>query len=146
MRKQRGMNLLELLAAVVIVSILGAIGYPTYIQMKQETRRSDAHSALIGLEGKIQRYLVENNQASLSEDDVDTHFADYSYTTGTAVSKNGYYDITIKLLEDGYSLYAVPPLGSAQYDDTTCRSLWLDNQGIKYALDSEGASSEDECW
>ncbi len=46
MRSQKGLTLIELLAVVAIIGILGAVAVPTYTNQMQRARRSDAKTAL----------------------------------------------------------------------------------------------------
>jgi type IV pilus assembly protein PilE len=58
---QGGFSLIELMIAVVIVSILAAIAYPAYQDSIRKARRADAQAALTGLAAVMERAFSDSN-------------------------------------------------------------------------------------
>ena len=52
---RRGFSLLELMITLVVVGILAAVSYPSYINHIQKTRRSDAITSLLDLQAQLER-------------------------------------------------------------------------------------------
>lgn len=59
--RARGITLIELMVAVVIVSILAGIAYPSYRTYLTQTRRSDAMIALSQAANQQERFFTECN-------------------------------------------------------------------------------------
>ncbi len=59
--KYFGYTLIELLLAVAITGIIGAVGYPSYLQITMEGRRQDAVSALYLAQQNVNKYIATNN-------------------------------------------------------------------------------------
>ena len=57
-----GFSLIELVIAITIVGILGAIAFPAYVDQMQQTRRADCAAALMQLAGAMERDFSRNNQ------------------------------------------------------------------------------------
>lgn len=66
-----GMTLIEILIAVVIVGILAAIAYPSYINQVRTSRRADAQQALMSLASAMERYHSQNLTYAGAADDGD---------------------------------------------------------------------------
>ena len=62
MRKyMRGVTLMELMIAVVIVGILTAIAYPNYRQYAARAKRNEAKAALLQIATMQERHYLQNN-------------------------------------------------------------------------------------
>lgn len=161
MKSKAGMTILELVVVISIISLLAVVAYPSFITFQYETRRADAYSALTDTEGMIERYLVENNLANISSDNVAADFPDYSAASSTPVlSENDYYRITIEPDSTGYTLNATATVSgglsectgdNAEYHqcaDTNCRVISI-NHGLKESTNSNGVTADEdttECW
>lgn len=148
---RKAVSLIELLVVITLLSILFSIGYTSYNSLKQENRRKDAQAALIALESKIQRYLTENNKAIFTNEDLNLErFINYESDSDNKITSSaGYYNIYIDLInngEDGYRLYATANSTKSQYNDTDCRTFWIDHNSNKYATDADGNSNDATCW
>ena len=128
-----GFSLIELLIAIAIMGILASIAYPSYNHYIVKTRRSDAHTALLDLANRMERYFISHNTyagATLSNMGVN------------AVTQSGYYTLAINNLSDNtYTLTAIPR--GVQTEDSSCGTLGLNQLGQKT---STGSLSATECW
>lgn len=59
-KNQHGFTLIELMVVVVVVTILAAIAYPSYMDSVRKGRRSDGKSALLSAAQTMERYFTEN--------------------------------------------------------------------------------------
>lgn len=56
----KGLTLIELMIVVVIISILGAIGYPAYQNHLKKTQRIEMQAELLNISSHLQRYKIAN--------------------------------------------------------------------------------------
>lgn len=140
---QRGVTLLELLVALVIVAVLAAIAVPSYRSHVLRARRTDATAALLRIQGAQEKFFVQNARYA------DELTAPPPDGLGlAAVSDHGAYDLRIELGGDGLSFVASaePRPGRGQADDAHCRQLSIDHNGLRTAHDVGGNERTEECW
>ncbi len=145
-----GFTLIELMIALVIVSLLVGVAYPVYTEKMRSTRRSDAISALLMLANRESSFRANYNtytttvvaSSGCSGSGCGLGFA-------SAVSDDGSYNLSAAAGAAGigtsYLLSAAPVSGSDQASDK-CGTLTLDhraNQGVSGA--QSGVTAED-CW
>lgn len=150
----RGFTLIELMIAVLIISILSMFAYPTYVGHMQKTRRSDAITGL----NEVVRLQEENfiRYRSYAED-----LKKLGYATTTIDSQQAYYDISLTATPSGcasggalscsaYIVTAVPNTNTSQsttqQKDETCQSFSLTNRGTQSAKDKSNNDTTAKCW
>ncbi len=88
-RRERGFTLIELMVAVVIVSILAAIAYPSYKSYILKGHRASAQALLMDAAQREQQYFLDNRAYA---PDLNTLFGT---TTPVPSEVSPYYDITV---------------------------------------------------
>ncbi|KTD45147.1 type IV pilin protein [Legionella quateirensis] len=134
-RSMKGFTLIELLVTLVIIGILVAFAYPSYLQFIQKSRRADAQAILTQDQIIFERCYSQN----------------FSYVAACGAlpafpqtTPEGFYTINVSnLTATTYTLTATP-LGS-QADDTKCASMSVNQANVKAAVDST-ATAQTECW
>ena len=141
-RRTRGFTLVELIVAVVILSIITAIAYPTYTKWVQQSRRADAHRSLTELANRLERNYLNANTYT-------TDLTDFGYLAATNVTvEGGMYQIRVDAptapcpIVSCYVVTATPVAGTVQANDATCTSLSLSSTGMKSATGSNPGA----CW
>lgn len=141
----RGVTLLELLIAVMVVGIIAALAYPSFTGAIRKSRRADAMAALTQVMQAQERWRANNT----------TYNGDISTLTGApARSANGHYDISISsgsATSSAYVAVATARSDSDQSADTACRTLRVTMSGggmpTYTSTNSSGAAnSPDICW
>ena len=121
-----GFSLPELMIAIVIISILSAIVYPTYSQHMYEVRRSDAWAALTLATVNQERWFSVNHV-----------YTDVIDNIGGSDSPQKFYTISVEADGTSYVMTARPNSDNVQGNDTACAEL---------TLDSLGTQSPPQCW
>jgi type IV pilus assembly protein PilE len=124
---QKGLTLIEILVAMIIVAIVAAIGYPIMADYLRKARRSEAKSALEDLALRQTRWRVNNTTYSVT----------LSSLTSLSPSITGslpdeYYAYSITAADaTSFTLEAAAKAGTSQEDDalrdgTDCSTLSMD--------------------
>jgi type IV pilus assembly protein PilE len=141
----RGVTLLELLTALVVVAVLAAVAVPLWRAHLLRVRRADGIAALIALQAaqdrhfaRFARYATADQLAQPAPDGLGLK----------AQSQHGYYAIELRGSDDGlgYTARARATRGTGQADDTRCVEFTLDQNNRRRAVDSEGNDRSADCW
>lgn len=149
MRPTAGFTLLELMIALVVLGILSAVAFPSFMDSIRKSRRSDATQALNAVQQAQERRRA--NQALYTADITGAVPAGLAMSDGTA---GGYYTLTAEgATATAYTLIATAVSGKSQINDTNCVRLRIrvDSGNIFYGSAPATGSSWDEsagnrCW
>jgi type IV pilus assembly protein PilE len=134
--RNRGVTLLELMAVVTVIGILGAIAIPSYRQYVMRAQRTEAKSALLRLQTNQERFYLTNR--TYSGDPAVLGFA------GNITERGTYALVIAGAGANGYTATATPRAGGAidMTADAQCTSFSLTATGIRTATGSDAA----RCW
>lgn len=144
--KVKGFTLIEVMIALVIVSILVAIAVPSYQGSVSKSRRSDAQGALMGLAQAMERYYTSNTTyTGAASGGADTGAPSIFATQSPIDGNTKFYNLTISASSaTAYTLQA-SPIGAQAGDgimtlDSLGRRMWnRDNDG-------DVTEATDQCW
>jgi type IV pilus assembly protein PilE len=133
MKSNRGLTLIELLLAVVIVGILAAIAIPVYNSYLQQARRADAKTALEQLRAAQEMWRAENGGYS-----TDVTGAQLITTMGApSITISPYYTWKFSGTLNVNSFTAeADPVGSQTSDSGG--KLYINQAGSKWNVDNHG--------
>ena len=127
MKKQNGFTLIELMIVVAIIGIIAGIAYPSYQRYMTESRRSDAHVALLRMADAQERFYLQNNMYTATVGNV-----------GGSGTENNWYELAVTAANaNAFTLTAdstTVPGGSPQANDVgppDCTVITLTSAGQK---------------
>lgn len=138
--RQRGVTLLELMAVVVVIGILGAIAIPSYRQYVMRSQRVEAKNALLQLATNQERYYLANRAYGTVAQLIAANLL-----AADGLSDRDTYRITIAApTAAGYTATATPVAGGAfdMRDDTQCTTFSITATGLRTATGADAAN----CW
>lgn len=132
---QKGFSLLELVVAVVIITILTAIAVPIYRHVQERARRTQAIEALETAASREEGYFSRYNTYAPT-------LASLGYAAATMTTDGGYYAMDIvSASATMFQLRAVPQ-GAQANDD--CGTFRLDGKGNETV--QGGTAGASDCW
>ena len=127
-KKSRGFTLLEVVVAMALLAILGAVALPTYFSYLTESRRAEAHTVLLALAQAEETWFTNNN----------TYTGDVNNLTPlipAIIANNvnqGNYVFTIPVANGAaFTLQADAVAGGPQAGDAGCTTITLTSAGVQ---------------
>lgn len=130
MRRRNGFSLIELLIALVILGLLAAVAYPSYLAHVRKAQRVEVTGLLLENAQRLERHYARSGR--YDEGEVVGLFRQ-SPARGRAV-----YRLSVQRQAQGYVLLAEAVQGSAMEGDV-CASYSLSQLGQRTPAD-------DRCW
>lgn len=117
-----GVTLLELMIVVVIVAILAGIGLPAYQQYARESKRTDAHTALLRVAALQEKFFGNNNQYAASTTTL-------GYAAQPATSNEGLWAVSVTA--SGVATYTLSAAPLDPHVDPDCNPITMNSAGVK---------------
>lgn len=132
LKKFDGFTLLELLIAVAVVGILGAVAYPAYVDFVQSSNRTEAQRELLRLANLQEQYFVDHRV--YTDDMKNLGAASDPFTT-----EHSWYSIDATLANAGSTYKMTATAKGSQASDTHCAKFHINEIGQKTATSTD-------CW
>ncbi|MGF1643165.1 MAG: type IV pilin protein [Thiotrichales bacterium] len=146
-----GFSLVELLIVLVIIAIIGAFAYPSYIQQVVKSNRADATIALTRIAQSQERYYTENlsyahTLDALREQGETRVRGKESHYTLALVPEPAGCGGTANDRCEGFTLTAEPNSALQKSKDKECTEFSIDHTGRQGANESDDAEIIAKCW
>ena len=129
MNKATGFTLIELMIVVVIVGILMAVSVPAYQGYVLRSHRTDAHSSLLDIAARQERFIAQNVVAYATNGNFVANL-----NLANTNSSEGYYTLSVTNAPCGdfVNCYTVVATAAGtQANDTDCPAINYDSAGRK---------------
>lgn len=124
-RRISGFTLIELVIVMVVIGIIAAIAYPSYVESLNKAKRSEGKAAMSSIAQSLERCFTRHNAYNHA-----------SCPNGTVQSESGYYSISINAASaTSYSIQAQP-----NFSDSRCGQMTMNHQGQRTSNDNS------YCW
>ena len=134
-KKTRGFTLIELMIEVAVLSIIVAIGYPSYLEHVKKSRRAEGMGQLLELADRMERSYSDRGTYPTNISEV------YVATTD-----GGFYTLSIITANNVSFEVRATPTSLGKQDEDKCTSFSLTSLGNKWADDGTNSSLNDYCW
>jgi len=125
----QGFTLIEVMIAVVIVGILAAIAYPSYIDYIIKSGRSEGVAAVMNVANLQEQYYLDNRSYT-------TDMTKLGLVADPFITEHGYYSVASA--GTGSFTITATAKGNQASRDSTCATITMTSAGVK------GPSAE--CW
>jgi len=135
MKKTRGFTLIELMIVLAVLSVIVAVGYPSYQEHVKKSRRAEGMGQLLELADRMERAYSDRGtypaKGTVSE-------------VYTATTDGGFYTLSIVTANNvSFTVSAAPTSLGGQNKDK-CHTFTLTSLGQKSV--SGGSHGVDKCW
>lgn len=119
-----GFTLIELMVAVVVVAVLTALAYPSYVESMRKSKRASAKAKMTEVAGRLQQFYSEGSGSATYT----TTLTDLQYPAGTLYSEVKGHTLAVSAgaagIATSYVITATPVV-----TDPVCGNLTLNNLG-----------------
>lgn len=133
MHTNRGITLIELCLAVVIMAVLASIAYPSYVQFVLRSHRVEATEALLALASRQELYFSEQRRYSDSLADLGLN---------ESLTPSGRYQLSVQVLAEGMGFLLQADAQGLQSQDTACAAFSVNHLGQRNTV----VAYPEQCW
>lgn len=141
----RGFTLSEVLTLLVVLAVLVAIAVSMWRSQQLGVRRGDAIEALLAVQAAQDRYFGEHARYA----DDSQLVAEPPQGLGIKpVSRRGFFQVSARNSKDDLGYWAIARAidQEGKLPDARCVELRIDQNGRRFAVDSNGEDQSADCW
>ena len=134
--RSRGVTLLELMAVVVIIGILGSLAVNSYRGYLLRTNRTDARMTLLRAQAAQEKFFLQNSRYAAT---AELSTAPPAGLGIPAASPGGHYTITLARPSTTQYTVTATAVGGQANDTAACRTLTINETGAR-------TPTGNDCW
>lgn len=132
LKKTRGFTLIELMIVIAVLSIIVAVGYPSYMEHVKKSRRAEGMGQLLELADRMERAYSDQGTYPTSISEV------YVATTD-----GGFYTLSIVTANNVSFTVSASPTSLGKQNTDKCKTFTLTSLGQKSI---SGSVPNSQCW
>jgi type IV pilus assembly protein PilE len=132
LKKTRGFTLIELMIVIAVLSIIFAVGYPSYMEHVKKSRRAEGMGQLLELADRMERAYSDRGTYPTNISEV------YVATTD-----NGFYTLSIVTANNVSFTVSAAPTSLGKQNTDKCKTFTLNSLGQKSI---SGSVPNSQCW
>jgi len=135
----------EALTVAIVLVVIAAIAVPMWRTHQLRVRRQDAIDSLRAVQVAEDEYFGRNARYA---DEAQLRASAPQALSAKALSARGYYQLTLQKSADdlNYSVVARAIPLEGELTETRCVELRIDQNGRRFAVDSERVDRSADCW
>ena len=133
MKKTAGFTLLELMIVLAVLSIIVAVGYPSYQEQVRKSHRAEGIGQLLELADRMER--AYSDRGTYPTDITEVY---------VATTENGLYSLSIVTANNISFTVSATPTSVKNQNEDKCHTFTLTSLGQKSV--SGGSLGTDQCW
>ena len=145
-----GFSLIELMVTVVIIGVLSAIAFPSYLDYVRKGKRAEGKAAVLSAAQALERYMTANN--TYTTDLTASGYKAYSgesaatsaYTLAVAAGSTGTIATSYTVTATAVAGWGKNSSAPSVQDDQGCGQLRINQTGAKSV--QGGSMSVTDCW
>jgi type IV pilus assembly protein PilE len=132
-KKTGGFTLIELMIVLAVLSIIVAVGYPSYQEHIKKSRRAEGMGQLLALADRMERAYSDTGTYPTNVSEI-----------YTATTDSGLYTLSIVSANNISFLISATPTSVKNQNDDKCNTFILSSLGDKSV--SGGSLGTTDCW
>lgn len=134
-----GFTLIEILVALVLLSIFAVLAYGSYSRYIVEARRVEGAGLLLEAGTRMEQFMAENGRFT---DDM----RKLGFGADPTVSRTGVYRVDAAIDATGQTFTLTAVRAAQQAADIVCGDLTLTSLGVKSAINNTDPTPAKNCW
>ena len=134
LKKTRGFTLIELMIVIAVLSIIVAVGYPSYMEHVKKSRRAEGMGQLLELADRMERAYSDLGTYPATTDISEV----YMVTTD-----GGFYTLSIVTSNNVSFTVSATPTSLGKQNTDKCKTFTLTSLGQKSI---SGSVPNSQCW
>ena len=134
-KKTAGFTLIELMIVLAVLSIIVAVGYPSYQEHVKKSRRAEGMGQLLALADRMERGYSDTGTYPTNVSEI-----------YTATTDSGLYTLSIVSANNVSFIISATPTSVKNQDDDKCTSFSMSSLGDKWIANGTDQSLNDYCW
>ena len=135
LKKTGGFTLIELMIVLAVLSIIVAVGYPSYHEHVKKSRRAEGMGQLLALADRMERGYSDTGTYPTNVSEI-----------YTATTDSGLYTLSIVSANNVSFIISATPTSVKNQDDDKCTSFLMSSLGDKWIANGTDQSLNDYCW
>ncbi len=140
--RHHGFTLIEVMIVVVVISILAAIAYPSYLEQVRRGHRADAKGLLLDAAQRMERNFTESNSYATTSGGASVTLP-FSQSPQTGAAR---YTIAFASGSPTATTFVIEATPTGSMSGDACGTLAINQLGQKTKTGGDASRTAADCW